>query len=335
MQKPLVSILTPFKNTERFLHDCITSIKNQSYTNWELIIVDDNSTDNSINVVKKFAKDDARIICLKNNGNGIIAALKLAYKNSKGNLITRMDSDDIMMPNKLEILTTALLKHGKNHVAIGLVEYFSEDGVGSGYKNYQTWLNNLTMRGTNYDEIYKECVIPSPCWMTYREDLQVCGAFNYDIYPEDYDLTFRFYKHNLKCIPCNITLHKWRDYSTRTSRTHIHYAQNHFTDLKIKYFLELDYNASKNLVIWGAGNKGKLMAKTLLNQRVNFYWICDNPKKIGKTIYGKKMLSFKALNTIKNTQSLITVANKDAQTEIKAYLKELHLNTKKDFIFFC
>jgi len=335
MQQPLVSILVPFKNTERFLTDCLKSILEQTYTNWELIMVDDTSTDNSYNLVNSFAKKDYRIKLLKNSGQGIIDALQVAFKASSGVLITRMDSDDIMLPNKLEVLVKNLLNHGKKHVAIGLVNYFSKDGVKAGYKSYEIWLNNLTKSGNNYSEIYKECVIPSPCWMVFREDLIACDAFNPNIYPEDYDLTFRFYKHNFKCIPCNTVLHKWRDYSTRTSRTHVHYAQNHFTSLKVHHYLDIDYAISKTPVIWGAGTKGKLMAKLFLERNIDFKWICDNPNKIGKKIYGKQLLNFKALETLSNTQSLITVANKEAQKEIRAYLNTLNLKPFKDYIFFC
>lgn len=333
--QPLVSILTPFKNTELFLSECIRSILEQTYSNWELLIVDDFSTDDSYQIVQDFAKKDARIKLMKNKNAGIIHALRLGLLHSKGAFITRMDSDDVMFSNKLECMATQLLNHGKQHISLGLVEYFSKEGIKEGYKNYETWLNQLTITGSNYSEIYKECVIPSPCWMVHKEDLMACEAFNPDRYPEDYDLAFRFYKHNITCIPNNKVLHKWRDYSSRASRTDKNYAENHFLSLKLKYFIELDYNKNKTLVVWGAGNKGKVTAKTLLKNNIYFEWICDNPNKIGRDIYGKKLLPFEALSTIKNPQSIITVANKQAQKEIKTYLKQLNMKTLSDYVFFC
>ena len=335
MQQPLVSILIPFKNTEKFLKACLDSIIEQTYTNWELLIVDDHSSDNSYTIVNAFAEKDARIKLFKNFGHGIIDALQLAFSKSSGQLITRMDSDDMMRQNKLEIFSNNLSKYGKQHIAIGLVNYFSEKGIKSGYKSYEVWLNNLTKTGANYSEIYKECVIPSPCWMIHRDDLLACDAFNPKRYPEDYDLAFRFYKHGFKCIPCHDVLHDWRDYNTRTSRTHIHYAENHFIDLKLHYFLELDLNQDKTLVLWGAGNKGKKIAKLLIEKDINFEWICDNPKKIGKDIYGKLLKPFKFLEDVKNTQSIITVANKTAQKDIKNYMLKLNLKSFDDYIFFC
>ena len=335
MQNNRVSILTPFKNTAEFLPACLDSIISQTYENWELLIVDDHSTDASFQIVSDYVKAESRIKLLKNTGNGIIDALRLAFENSCGTFITRMDSDDIMTPNKLEVLVKNLETHGKGHVAIGQVKYFSAMGISDGYSKYEQWLNKLTETGSNYSEIYKECVIPSPCWMIHREDLITCDAFNPNFYPEDYDLTFRFYKHHIKCIPCNEVLHHWRDYSTRTSRTHEHYAQNYFLEIKLKYFLELDFDSKRTLVIWGAGFKGKTIAKLLIENQVPFHWICDNPKKIGKSIYGQEMLPFSFLETVSKPQSIITVANEQAQKEIRLYFKKLNLFPVKDYFFFC
>ena len=335
MQNPLISILIPFKNTEDYLADCLDSILKQTYKHWELLIVDDGSTDTSYQLVEEYSKKESRIRLYKNNGQGIIDALRTAFKHCKGDYITRMDSDDIMTPNRLEVHLKSLLQHGKRHLAVGQVQYFSQDGISEGFLNYETWLNRLTKTGSNYSEIYKECVIPSPCWMLHREDLKACGAFEPNRYPEDYDLAFRFYEHNFKCIPCHDVLLHWRDYPIRTSRTHEHYAANHFLDLKLHYFLKLNYDTSRPLVVWGAGTKGKKTAQILLEKKIPFDWICDNPKKIGKDIYTKKLKPFKFLETLKHSQSLITVANPNAQKEIRSILCSQNKVSMKDYFFFC
>lgn len=335
MQKPLVSILIPFKNTERYLTECLDSIVNQTYEYWEILIVDDSSTDTSYDLVNDYAKKDSRIKLYQNEGQGIISALKTAFKHSKGEYITRMDSDDIMTPNRLKVHVNSLIHYGKGHLAVGQVHYFSEQGISDGFSSYERWLNKLTKNGFNYSEIYKECVIPSPCWMLHREDLITCGAFKPNRYPEDYDLAFRFYEHNFKCIPCNDVLLHWRDYPIRTSRTHEHYAENHFLDLKLRYFLKLDYNSSRPLVVWGAGAKGKKTAQILLDKGIPFHWICDNPKKIGKHIYTKELKPFQFLETIEHSQSIITVANPQAQKEITTILSLQNKVPMEDYFFFC
>ncbi|MBV7268079.1 glycosyltransferase family 2 protein [Winogradskyella luteola] len=335
MSQALVSILIPFKNTETFISKCITSIIDQSYTNWEAIFIDDNSEDLSYSIVENFSGKDNRIKLFKNKGSDIIPALQTAYSKSKGTYITRMDSDDIMTSNRLEVMMDSLLKHGKNHLAIGQVKYFRADGVSDGYARYETWINKLTKTGSNYSEIYKECVIPSPCWMLHRNDFEACEGFNPNRYPEDYDLAFRFYKAGYTCIPCDKVLLHWRDYSTRTSRTHEHYAINYFLDIKVHYFLELDHDSNRPLTIWGAGNKGKTVAKLLIEKGIPFHWICDNKKKIGKYIYGKKLFNFNYLAKLNRPQSIVTVANADAQKDIRLYFEQQKMLSMQDYFFFC
>lgn len=331
----MVSILIPFKNTERFLAECFVSICEQTYANWEVIAVDDHSTDTSKNLALGFSKQRLEITVIPNDGNGIIDALRTAYSKCKGQLITRMDCDDVMAPNKLQVMVDGLLANGKGHVAIGKVEYFSKQGIGAGYARYEKWLNALTATGSNYSEIYKECAIPSPCWMVFKEDLDACGAFNYDRYPEDYDLAFRFYEKGLKCIPCRHVLHRWRDYDNRTSRTSEHYAQNYFLDIKLHYFLKLERNANRPLVLWGAGNKGKKIAKSLRQHNIIFHWVCDNPKKIGKEIYGQQLFHFRKVQEVHNPQSIVTVANPEEQILIKSYFESCGQRHVLDYHFFC
>lgn len=325
----------PFKNTSAYLPECLESILSQTETNWELIAVNDHSTDNSLEVINAFAGKDTRIQVLQNKGNGIIPALQTAYAQSCGQFVTRMDSDDIMPRTKLENLVQPLIKNGQGHLTTGLVKYFSDDEIGDGYQKYEDWLNEMTQTGSNFDDLYKECVIPSPCWMVYREDFDRCGGFEAEVYPEDYDLTFRFYEAGLKIIPSNQLLHLWRDYSSRTSRNHENYAYNTFIDLKVYHFLKQNNDQNRDLILWGAGRKGKAIAELLIKAEVPFKWICDNPKKIGKHIYDQEMLHWKVIDDYPNAQSIVSVASPDAQKEIKKYLAEQGLIPMKDVFFFC
>ena len=335
MQKKKVSILIPFKNTENYLNECLDSIVKQTYVNWEVICVNDHSIDSSLGIANKFALSNPKIKVVNNKGNGLIDALKTAYNLSTGNLITRMDSDDIMLSNKISSMAEDLLNFGAGHIALGMVKYFSEKELGNGYKNYETWLNSLTSKGLNFNEIYKECVIPSPCWMVHREDLEKVNNFESEIYPEDYDLAFRFYQIGLKCIKSNKVLHMWRDYPNRTSRTNSNYADNSFLKLKINYFLKLSYNENKKLVVWGAGKKGKKVASILNELKVSFLWVCDNPKKIGKKIYDNYLEDWQIISNLTNYQSIITIANPEAQNFIKSFFIKKNKVELADYFFFC
>ena len=335
MANPLVSILIPFKDVENYFTECLSSIQHQTYQNWEVIAVDDSSNDSSAFIAEQFSAADSRFKILSNDKTGIITALRKAYSHCKGDYITRMDADDHMSTDRVQTMVTSLIENGKGTVALGSVKYFSKTGVFDGYQRYEKWLNQLTAKGTNFQEIYKECVIPSPCWMVHKDDFEKCGAFQPNRYPEDYDLAFRYYEKNLHCIPCSKTLHYWRDYDTRTSRTSEHYAQNYFLDIKLHYFLKLEYRPTHNLVVWGAGKKGKTIARSLADKDIAFTWVCDNQKKIGKDIYGVQLSHFSHLEHLENPISIITVANEVEQKKIKDFFKGLGQTPAKDYFFFC
>lgn len=330
-----VSILMPVRNAMPFLEDCLKSIVQQEYSNWELIAVNDHSTDESKALLEQYSQQNGNIQSFDNQGKGIIDALQLAYSKCSGSYITRMDADDKMSPNKLSLMVEQLENYGKEHLAIGQVEYFSENKLGVGYQNYANWLNKLAAKGNSFDDIYKECVIPSPCWMLHRDDFEACGGFNSNIYPEDYDLCFRFYKGGLKVIPTTAILHYWRDYSNRTSRTDDNYADNRFLDIKCHYFLELNYDANRPLILWGAGKKGKVIAQYFIERNIPFSWATNNTKKIGKDIYGIELISESMAKTIQNAQYVIAIANPDEQNEISEFFEAKNAQPLQDYFFFC
>ena len=310
MSKPLVSILMPVYNASKYLGTCLDSILNQSYNSWELLAVDDFSTDTSLAILSEYSRLDSRISVYQNAEKGIIPALTMAFSQSKGSYVTRMDADDIMPMHKIAHLLNLLVKYGPGNLATGLVSYFSDNELREGYLKYAEWLNGLTINANNFEDIYKECVIPSPCWMLSREDLLNCGAFDSGLYPEDYDLCFRFRRAGYKIRPVKNICHLWRDHTTRASRNDDNYADNRFLDLKMKYFLEDDFKIDKELVLWGAGKKGKQLAKKFIERDLTFHWISNNPKKAGHNIYGVEIKLEQSFEFPKRAQVVFAIAEK-------------------------
>ncbi len=103
MEKPLVSVITPAYNSARFIADTITSVSNQTFPDWEMIVVDDASSDNTEQIVAEFAQKDARIRFAKfskNKGAGV--ARQTALEMARGRYIAFLDADDLWKPEKLE-----------------------------------------------------------------------------------------------------------------------------------------------------------------------------------------------------------------------------------------
>lgn len=104
--KTFVSIITPTFNHENYISQCIKSVLDQTYQNWEMIIIDDNSTDKTLNIINEFAKKDKRIKIIRHKTNWGIKKLKDSYNQglqaAKGNLIAILEGDDFWPKDKLE-----------------------------------------------------------------------------------------------------------------------------------------------------------------------------------------------------------------------------------------
>lgn len=128
MNEKLVSIITPLYNCELYLKDCIDSVLSQSYQNWEMLIVDDQSEDSSYEIALKYSQKDTRIIVFQlpiNSGSG--PARNKAIKESKGRFIAFLDSDDLWHKDKLRIQVNIMLSKGFcfSHTSHG---YINESG---------------------------------------------------------------------------------------------------------------------------------------------------------------------------------------------------------------
>lgn len=333
MPDNLVSIIMPVHNAAPFLDDCIKSIQQQSYTNWELIAIDDFSTDASFKILEEASAFDGRIKVIKNIDKGIIPALSLALKKAAGKFITRMDADDKMPFDRLSKMAKALDEALPNTVITGLVEYFSADKVSPGYKTYQDWINENIQTKNPWANVYRECIIASPCWMLRTAELKSIGGLSDLEYPEDYDLVFRLYKNNftIKALP-ELLLH-WREHSARTSRNSDDYAQENFFKLKVSRFLELE--ECENIILWGTGVKAKLTANLLLEKSISFQWMDLQPEKYPNGIMEQAILPFQGIEHIKDPKLILAVyPPRNEKDKMEKYLSTLGLREGINYWYF-
>ena len=131
---PLVSIVMPSYNSEKYIRESIDSIIAQTFQDWELLIVDGHSTDNTQNIIQEYLNKDTRIKLLLDEKKGIGPALHQGCMEARGKYIARMDTDDISLPHRLDVQVNYL----ENHPNVGLVSCFSEymdkNGKSLGYK---------------------------------------------------------------------------------------------------------------------------------------------------------------------------------------------------------
>lgn len=121
--RPLVSVIVPFLNEEKYIRDAIESVRNQSYTNWELLLVDDGSNDKSSEIARNYAKTYDKLICyLEHEGHqnrGPSASRNLGLRKARGQLVAFLDADDLWLPFKLEIQVPMLLSQTRAALLYG------------------------------------------------------------------------------------------------------------------------------------------------------------------------------------------------------------------------
>ncbi|MBU2596810.1 MAG: glycosyltransferase [Planctomycetes bacterium] len=118
MPTPVVSILTSCYNAAEFLPEAIESILGQTFKDFEFILIDDGSTDNTLNIISGYAAKDDRIILIEKKNTGLTDSLNVGIRKARGKLIARMDADDISFPDRLEKQITYLQKQ-KDVILLG------------------------------------------------------------------------------------------------------------------------------------------------------------------------------------------------------------------------
>lgn len=129
---PEISVIIPVYNTEQFLENCLNSVLAQTLTDFEIIAVDDGSTDNSAAIVKQFAAKDNRIVILHQENKGLSEARNTGIKAARGNWITFVDSDDMLAPHFLQKLWDAAKQNNASIACSDKQLFWKESEIGSG-----------------------------------------------------------------------------------------------------------------------------------------------------------------------------------------------------------
>lgn len=171
----LISILIPLYNAEKWIEQTIQSAINQTYTNIEVIIVDDGSTDNSLKIAKKYESQKVKVYTQKNAGGS--AARNKAFELSKGDYIQYLDADDILHPQKIKNQIN-FLKTQPKAIASGRFGIFftsinnSIFPVDEGFTNYETPIDWLIKANWN------KAMFPPIVWLTPRIIIDQAGKWN-------------------------------------------------------------------------------------------------------------------------------------------------------------
>jgi glycosyltransferase involved in cell wall biosynthesis len=203
MTDNFVSILMPVKNAGLYIQDSISSILAQTYTDFELIIIDDGSTDSTAEIIGSF--NDDRIKFFKRENLGLIDQLNFGIQISKGKYIARMDADDIAEPEKLG-LQIEFLKSHKDYDLVGTCfEFTDEKGKRIMTKTLPENHEDIEFMMPFIDSVLHSTIV------VYKNVLEKAGGYNLEYsYAEDDELFLRLLLNGCRMYNIRKSLYKYR-----------------------------------------------------------------------------------------------------------------------------
>ncbi len=316
-----ISVILPFYNAEKTIDRAIKSIAEQSYSDFECILIDNNSTDKSSAIAKEWAKRDNRFILITEEKQGVAFASNTGFNFAKGEYIARMDADDFAFPERLQVQMDFLNNNPTYGAVSGLVEYIPHSEFTDGFKRYVNWSNSII----TYDDITKkqfvEMPIVNPTAMWRRETADKLGMYRSGDFPEDYEMWLRWLSKGIKIAKVSSTVLKWYDSEKRLTRTNSIYSDEAFFRIKTKYLAEwLSKNNSfhPNVVVWGASKNSRKRAKHLWDNGVEILHYIDIKPR---TNLDREVIYYKEIESPNEIFILVYMKQEDARNEIQMFLQ--------------
>ncbi|WP_272670899.1 glycosyltransferase family 2 protein [Providencia sp. PROV147] len=229
---PMISVILPVFNSEKYLNSAIESILLQNFINFELIIINDGSTDSSYNIIKHWASRDKRIITVNRENKGLVYSLNEAIDLSKGQFIARMDADDIALPDRLQEQFNYLTINNLDICGCHYFEINEYDEL-AGLRLVPTTQNMITISLSSSVPFAHPSVLIRKEFLSKNNLKYGEGIANY---AEDLDLWIRMFNAGAKFGNVNKILFKYRLLSNSLSRIRRKKILNDSANLFASYF---------------------------------------------------------------------------------------------------
>jgi glycosyltransferase involved in cell wall biosynthesis len=329
---PDISILMPVRNEERYLQATLDSLYRQSFNDWELIAVDDGSSDRTPNILADATRKDSRIKVIRLEVGGLVSALNIGLQACHAPLLARLDGDDICHPKRLELQS----KYLETHPDVGLVasnfRHFSRSSLKQGMLDYELWQNSLTEHSLVIRDLFVESPFVHPSIMTRRIIMENLGGYQDKGWPEDYDLWLRMAEAGVKFARLPQTLLFWRDHPERATRTMNEYAVNAFRTCKCHHLLRGFLHNCFDIVIAGAGLEARAWQRLLSSTGVRVStWLDIDPKKIGCILHSAPVVHPNELK-LNGRKMIVAIGVRGAREQFRVVAENCGWQEGIDFI---
>ncbi|MDW3194204.1 MAG: glycosyltransferase family 2 protein [Cytophagales bacterium] len=326
---PAISVVLPYFNAEKTLARAIESILNQTFQDFELILINNNSSDGSEKIASRFASIDHRVRLKPVKRQGVAHASNHGFELASAPLIARMDADDEMLPDRLEKQVNFLNAHPIIGLVGGQVEYHGAD-ANEGFRHYVDWSNSLIQANDIFTNRFVELPIVNPTIMFRKHLFEKHGGYTDGDFPEDYEMILRWMEKGVQMGKIESPVLKWNDHPERLTRTDTRYSDTVFYQVKAKYLASwLTKEApSKDIWIWGAGKLSRRRSSLLEDHGIQIKGYIDvKPRQLVLPC-----IDFKDIPEPGALFILSYVANRGKRKEIKQYLLEKGYKEGVDFL---
>ena len=218
MMPPQVSIVMPFRNAAATLPEALASVLAQTFRDWELLAVDDHSTDGSAEVLREKAGGDPRVRLLSNEGPpGVVGASITAGRAATTGWLARMDADDVSHPERLNRQWAMAGERPELDVIGCAVAIFSP--LGDGMVRHVDWVNTLMEPAQIANARFIENPMVHPSSLMRREAVEDAGGYRDVPWAEDHDLYLRMLERGAVFAKTTETLLEWRDRAAENPTT--------------------------------------------------------------------------------------------------------------------
>ncbi len=319
MSTLLVSVIMPCWNAARYLDEAMESVLRQTFSDFEVVVVDDGSTDETPEKLAGWARRDSRVRVVRQEHQGLVVAPQRAVEEARGELLARMDSDDIMHPRRLEWQVEMMQERPRLGMCGGLIEFFPRETMRAGMRRYERWLNSLVTHEEIVRDMFVEHPLAHPSVMMRREAVDEAGGYREMGWPEDYDLCLRMYGSGWEFGKVPEVVHQWRDRPDRVTRAETRYAKTKFRACKVHFLKELHLRGWDAVQVWGAGKEGRALGKHLKRAQLTISRYIDiAPTKIGKKVLGAPVVAPDELGH--DDYLLVAVGAEGARDQIRGEL---------------
>jgi glycosyltransferase involved in cell wall biosynthesis len=295
MPSPLVSVVLPVFNAASTLERAVESIRHQTHVDWELVVADDGSTDDTPRLLGRLARCEPRLRVLSLPHAGIVAALNAASSLARAPLIARMDADDECHPERLAAQVGFLERHPEIGLAGSLVSFGGDPCAAAGYALHVEWMNQVVTPAEVALNRFIESPFAHPSVMFRRELVDRFGGYRDGLFPEDYELWLRWLDAGVAMAKVPRVLLTWNDPPDRLSRTHRRYHPEAFYRCKALYlarWLCRNLPPGRRVLVWGAGRLTRKRAGELTSHGITISGYIDiDPRKQGRVIAGREVMS--------------------------------------------